>query len=64
MKMIRSNCTSACKFCQIKKVKCDNKRPCTQCHRRNLVCEPSDKTKKRGPLSKNNDKLKLKYILI
>ena len=63
MKMIRSNCTSACKFCQIKKIKCDHQKPCMNCIKRNIKCELSDKKKSRGPKARIVDKSKISYIL-
>ena len=60
MKAERFNITSACKFCQLKKLKCIEQRPCAQCIKRNVTCEPSDKKKKRGPALKS----KVEYLKI
>ena len=57
MKIIRNNITSACISCQQKKIKCTEERPCEQCLKRNIVCEPSDKKKKRGPVPRSKKEL-------
>ncbi|CAG8837784.1 27755_t:CDS:1 [Racocetra persica] len=51
---------SAYQNCQIKKLKCNEERPCSECKKRNVECIASTKTKKKG-LTKKEQK---NYLLL
>jgi hypothetical protein len=65
MKQTNTRITSSCSYCQIKKLKCSNRRPCFQCIKRKVECVPKI-NKKRGPKSKseeNKEKLSINFLL-
>ena len=49
--------TSACEYCKLKKIKCDDNTPCENCEKRNIECVRKLPAH-RGPPSKDIEPLK------